>query len=78
LEETTAGVGEAIDLVVTVSDNAKESCPVFPRPMRQIQLPFHDPHGEPLASFIGVRDEIRARPVPAVSEALGRGWGGSE
>lgn len=61
---------EAIDLVVTVCDNAKESCPVFPRPVPQIHLPFHDPHGEPLESFIRVRDEIRARLVPAVADTL--------
>jgi arsenate reductase (thioredoxin) len=54
-----------------VCDNAKESCPIFPRPVPQIHLPFHDPHGEPLASFIQVRDDIRARLVPAVVEALG-------
>ena len=34
-------------------------------------LPFHDPHGEPLASFVAVRDDIRARLVPAVAAALG-------
>jgi arsenate reductase len=60
----------AIDLVVTVCDNARESCPVFPRPVQSIHLPFHDPHGEPLESFIQVRDEIRARLVPAVRAAL--------
>jgi arsenate reductase len=32
---------------------------------------FHDPHGEPLESFIAVRDDIRGRLVPAVREALG-------
>jgi len=62
---------EAIDLVVTVCDNAKESCPIFPRPVRSIHLPFHDPHGEPLESFIAVRDDIRARLIPAVREDLG-------
>lgn len=60
-----------IDLVVTVCDNAKESCPIFPRPVKSIHLPFHDPHGEPLESFIRVRDEIRARLIPAVRENLG-------
>ena len=64
-------MNESIDLVVTVCDNAKESCPVFPRPIHAIHLPFHDPHGEPLLSFLKVRDDIRARLVPAVREALG-------
>jgi len=62
---------QAIDLVVTVCDNAKESCPVFPRSVTTIHLPFHDPHGEPLESFRKVRDDIRKRLVPAVREALG-------
>ena len=61
---------ESIDLVVTVCDNARETCPVFPRPVPSIHLPFHDPHGEPLESFLTVRDDIRARLVPAVREAL--------
>lgn len=61
---------EPIDLVVTVCDNARESCPVFPRAVRSIHLPFHDPHGEPLESFERVRDQIRERLVPAVREAL--------
>jgi len=64
-------MNEAIDLVVTVCDNAKETCPVFPRPVKAIHLPFHDPHGEPLDSFLKVRDDIRARLIPAVREHLG-------
>lgn len=66
-----AVMDEAIDLVVTVCDNAKESCPLFPRPVKRIHVGFHDPHGEPLASFVQVRDDIRARLVPAVRAALG-------
>jgi arsenate reductase len=64
-------LNEPIDLVVTVCDNAKESCPIFPRPVKSIHLPFHDPHGEPLESFLRVRDAIRSQVVPAVREALG-------
>lgn len=60
-----------IDLLVSVCDNARETCPVFPRPVPRIHVPFHDPHGEPLASFVAVRDDIRARLVPAVKAALG-------
>lgn len=71
-KDVDAVLDEAINLVVTVCDNAKESCPVFPRPVPQIHLPFHDPHGEPLEAFIQTRDDIRARLVPAVVEALGR------
>jgi arsenate reductase (thioredoxin) len=70
-KDIDAVLDESIDLVVTVCDNAKESCPVFPRPVPRIHLPFHDPHGEPLESFLAVRDDIRARLVPAVIEALG-------
>lgn len=70
-KDVDALLDQDIDLVVTVCDNAKESCPVFPRPVQSIHLPFHDPHGEPLESFVQVRDEIRARLVPTVRAALG-------
>jgi arsenate reductase len=70
-KDVDAVLNEAIELVVTVCDNAKESCPIFPRPVPRIHLPFHDPHGESLDSFVAVRDDIRARLVPAVREALG-------
>ncbi|CAN0617277.1 arsenate reductase (thioredoxin) [Burkholderia multivorans] len=66
-----AVMDEPIDLVVSVCDNAKETCPIFPRPVKRIHVGFHDPHGEPLDSFVAVRDDIRARLVPAVREALG-------
>ena len=72
-KDVEAVMDEAIDLVVSVCDNAKETCPVFPRLVARIHLPFHDPHGEPLASFVAVRDDIRARLVPAVRAALGLG-----
>lgn len=70
-KDIDAVFNENIDLVVTVCDNAKEACPIFPRPVPSIHLPFHDPHGEPLESFVRVREDIRARLVPAVRQALG-------
>ena len=71
VKDVEAVMDEPIDLVVSVCDNAKETCPIFPRPVPRIHLPFHDPHGEPLESFIAVRDDIRARLIPAVRAALG-------
>lgn len=70
-KDVDAVMNESIDLVVTVCDNARETCPVFPRPVKSIHLPFHDPHGEPLESFLTVRDDIRARLIPVVREHLG-------
>lgn len=66
-----AVVNEPIDLLVTVCDTAKETCPGFPRPVPPIHLAFLDPHREPLAGFVAVRDDIRIRLVPAVHAALG-------
>ncbi len=54
------------DLVVTVCDNAKEQCPVFPGNIRRVHRSFNDPAGakgtreEVLAAFRKTRDEIRA------------------
>ncbi len=70
-KDVDAVINEPIDLVVTVCNNANEACPIFPKPVPRIHLPFHDPHGEPLESFVQVRDDIRARLIPAVREALG-------
>ena len=70
-KDIDAVINEPIDLVVTVCNNANEACPIFPKPVPRIHMPFHDPHGEPLESFVQVRDEIRAKLIPAVREALG-------
>lgn len=71
-KDVDAVMAEQIDLVVTVCDNARETCPVFPRPIPTLHMAFHDPHGEPLDSFIHVRDEIRARLLPEIKSRFGR------
>lgn len=63
-------LSEDIDLIVTVCDRAEASCPGLPDGTQRLHLPFHDPHGEALASFEAVRDDIRQRLVSAVSTAL--------
>ncbi|MGE4482586.1 arsenate reductase ArsC [Acidocella sp.] len=70
-KDINAVIDETFDLVVTVCDNAKETCPIFPRQVPRIHISFHDPHGEPLENFLNLRDEIRTRLVPAVRLALG-------
>jgi len=70
-KDIDAVMNENIDLVVTVCDNAREACPIFPKPIPAIHLPFHDPHGEPLESFLAVRDDIRTRLIAAVRDKLG-------
>lgn len=69
-KDVEAVMNESIDLVITVCDNARESCPIFPRPIPSVHLPFHDPHGEPLESFVRVMNEIRAKLVPEVAQRL--------
>jgi arsenate reductase len=57
--------GEQFDYVLTVCDNAKESCPIFPGKTIAIHQNFEDPatlqgsEEERLALFRRVRDEIR-------------------
>ncbi len=65
-----AVINEPIDLIVTVCDNAKETCPVFPKKIVTIHMPFYDPHGEPLESFVAVRDQIRAQLLPEIKRRL--------
>ena len=80
--DISAGVPEPVrnylddrwDLVFTVCDKAKETCPAFPRPVPRLHISFDDPataegtEEEKRAVFRRVRDEIRERLVEAVRE----------
>lgn len=58
--------GQEFDYIITVCDNAKESCPVFPGKAVRIHRMFEDPPAESevdyesrMRVFRSVRDEIR-------------------
>jgi arsenate reductase len=57
-------LGQHVPYVVTVCDNAKERCPIFPGTWEFLHWSFEDPaeavgsHEERLAVFRRVRDEI--------------------
>ncbi|PQO44035.1 arsenate reductase ArsC [Blastopirellula marina] len=58
---------QPFDLVVTVCDNAKEACPVFPGAKLTLHWPFDDPadatgdEEEKMVMFRRVRDEIKTK-----------------
>ncbi len=60
-------LGQSIPYVVTVCDNARERCPIFPRTYKFLHWSFEDPAAaqgtreEKLAVFRRVRDQIVQR-----------------
>lgn len=67
--------GQEFDYVITVCDNAKESCPIFPGPTKHIHWSFDDPASaigneeERLEVFRRVRDEIADKLTAFASES---------
>lgn len=60
-------LGQKFDYIITVCDNAKESCPVLPGSAERIHQSFDDPpaatigdYESRLKAFRRVRDEIRS------------------
>jgi len=68
--------GQDFEYVITVCDNAKESCPIFPLRTERIHWSIEDPatvqgsEEERLAAFRRARDELRTR-VRAFAQGQG-------
>jgi len=58
------------DLVVTVCDNAKESCPVFPKNTKVIHVGFEDPDGKEFEEFEKTYQLIKTELLPIVQKYL--------
>ena len=58
------------DLVVTVCEHAKETCPVFPKQTKTIHVGFKDPDGKEFSAFIETYMLIKNKLLPKVKEQL--------
>ena len=63
-------INEDFDLVVTVCDNAKETCPVFPKAVKTVHIGFNDPDGKEYGEFIKTYNEIKETLLPKVEKEL--------
>ncbi len=61
---------EDFDLVVTVCDNAKESCPVFPKKTKVIHVGFEDPDGKPFEAFEELLHQMKRKLLPTIQKEL--------
>lgn len=63
-------IDNTYDLVVTVCDNANETCPMFPNATKVIHVSFEDPDGKGFDAFEETYKEIEEILLPKVIEAL--------
>ena len=60
----------AFDLVVTVCDHAKETCPMFPKAVKTIHVGFDDPSGKAEEEYAKTLELIEAELLPVVKAEL--------
>ena len=60
----------AFDLIITVCDHAKETCPMFPKAVKTIHLGFEDPSGKEEEEYEKTLALIEAELLPLVKQEL--------
>jgi len=63
-------LNEEFDLVVTVCDNAKESCPIFPKDTKVIHIGFIDPSGKDDIAYRETLKKMEEVLLPAIKREL--------
>ncbi len=60
----------AFDLIVTVCDHAKETCPMFPKAVKTIHLGFDDPSGKEVEEYEKTLQLIEIELLPIIKKEL--------
>jgi len=58
------------DLVVTVCDNAQETCPMFPKAVKTIHMGFEDPSGKDDSEYVKALECIHLNLLPIIKKEL--------
>ena len=58
------------DLVVTVCDNAQETCPMFPKAVKTIHMGFEDPSGKDDSEYVKALERIQLNLLPIIKKEL--------
>ena len=58
------------DLIVTVCDAAKETCPMFPKAVKTIHIGFEDPSGKAVEEYTKTYDKIEKELLPIIKKEL--------
>jgi arsenate reductase len=58
------------DLVITVCDAAKETCPMFPKAVKTIHLGFEDPSGKAVEEYAKTLTLIETELLPIIKKEL--------
>ena len=61
---------KAFDLVVTVCDHAKETCPMFPKAVKTLHVGFDDPSGKALEEYVKTLELIEKSLLPVIKREL--------